>query len=130
MTIPTWNYEPGEHRFKHCWQQNYASIERDGSRVVGKCPSTLHKDKARELLNEGEYLGKDVGNLYPDRMWNVYQGVVYEAVPTSQGSYHGYPWCARPGMNFIPRKIRATLEARALAEGYEKEFKAWMKKYG
>ncbi len=131
-----WTYDPAEHRFKHCWNRPYADVIKDGSQVVGKCPNTLSKATARDLLDDAEYEDKEAqdgfktGEFQPHRIWNVHEGVVYEAVPTQAGSYHGYPWCGRPGMNRLPVKVRMALAQKAVAQGFEHEFKAWMKSNG
>jgi hypothetical protein len=127
---PDFGYDAGEHRFKHCGRDPQANIVKDGSTVIGKCPSTLTKDKARDLLNAGEYIGKESGETSPDKIWNVHEGVVYEAVPSGKGNYHGYPWCARPGRKMIPRAIKSNLEQKAKEEGFAKEYSNWMKLNG
>ena len=123
-------YEPGEHRDKHCWNQPRAAIVQQGSTAIGKCPNTLDKAQAGRLLEDAEYEGKvqgqSVADFLPPRMWNVHQGIVYEAVPTQAGSYHGYPWCGRPGRNRLPRSVRAALKQRAEEQGFGKEFENWM----
>lgn len=124
-------YDPGEHRKKHCWNEPYASVVKNGSTSIGKCPSTFSKEEARVLLDDAEYEGKIEGQsavvALPKRMWNVYQGVVYEAVPTQPGiSYHGYPWFGRPGRNRLPRAVRAALAKRAEDQGFKREFDDWM----
>lgn len=126
-------YDPAEHRVKHCWDQPYAGVVRNGSTSIGKCPSDLTKEYARDLLDEAAYEGKVAGRLIvevqPKRMWNVYKGVVYEAVPTQEGSYHGYPWFGRPGRNRLPRAVKAELKTRAEQQGYGKEFRDWITTY-
>ena len=54
-------YDPGEHRTKHCWNNTHAEVVRNGSAAVGKCPSTLSKEQARNLLDDAEYEGKVAG---------------------------------------------------------------------
>ena len=123
-------YDPGEHRNKHCWNQPHAAIVLEGSSAIGKCPSTLDKAQAGRLLEDAECDGKvegqSVAELLPPRMWNVHQGIVYEAVPTQAGSYHGYPWCGRPGRNRLSRSVRAALKQRAEEQGFGSEFEKWM----
>jgi len=126
-------YDPGEHRKKHCWSEPFAGVVRDGSTVIGKCPSTLTKEMARDLLDDAEYDGKVAGrpifDVKPKRMWNVHEGIVYEAVPTDGDSYHGYPWFGRPGRNRLSRPVRAALERRAEDEGFGREFRDWMARH-
>ena len=123
-------YDPAEHRIKHCWNEPYAGVIKNGSASIGKCPNTVSKEEARDLLDDAEYEGKAPGvsivDVQPQRMWNVYKGVVYEAVPTQVGSYHGYPWFGRPGRNRLPRAVKAVLQARAEQQGFGREFRDWM----
>lgn len=82
-------YDPGEHRFKHCWNEPRAAFVCDGSAQVGKCPSTLGKQLAEQLLNDG--IAYPVGQAHPERIYNVHDGVVYEAVYSGGSCWHGYP---------------------------------------
>lgn len=124
-------YDPGEHRSKHCWAEPRADFVTTGSATIGKCPSTLTKAFARELLNDAEFEGKQanqtVADAMPDRAWNVHEGVIYEAVPSGPGAYHGYPWRGRPGRNRLARAVKRVLEERSEGQGYGAEFKAWLK---
>ena len=81
------------------------------------------------MLDDAVYVLKE-GVTQPDRMWIVHEGVIYEVVPTQVGSYHGYPWCARPGMNRFPRQVQAELTQMAQAKNCLREFKNWMKNHG
>lgn len=127
------DYDPGEHRTKHCWSNPFADFVSVGSGFVGKCPSTLTKSEAKNLLNDAEFEGKNSGqsllDLMPDRVWNVYEGVIYEAVPSGQDSYHGYPWRGRPGRNRLAREIKKALLEKSIKQGYGKEFSDWLDKY-
>ena len=129
QSIPKWQYDAAEHRVKHCWNQPHADFVRDGSHVIGKCRNTLSKQQARGLLDDAVYVRKE-GVTQPERMWTVHEGVIYEVVPTQAGSYHGYPWCARPGMNRLPRQVQAELTHMAEAKNCLREFKNWMKNHG
>lgn len=120
-------YDPGEHRVKHCWKQPEAAFVRDGSAEIGKCPSTLSKQFAEQLLNDG--IGYPVGDERPERIYNLHDGVVYEAV-CSGSSWHGYPWRYRPGRKSLPRQIQQELERRAEQQDCLPGYKHWMKKYG
>lgn len=127
------SYDPGEHRVKHCWSRPDAEFVSIGSGFIGKCPSTLTKLKAKELLNDAEFEGKNLGlvlsDLMPDRVWNVHEGVIYEAVPSGSGSYHGYPWRGRPGRNRLAREVKKALFEKAKMQDYEKEYLDWLSKY-
>ena len=124
----TWTYERGEHRHKHCWGNNYPGFEPGARGAIGKCPSTLRDADAQLLLASGIPFYKSEGDPYPSYIYNVYRGVIYEAVPTNPGkSYHGYPWRGRRGR--IPQRILEQLRDRARVDGDEKEFKKWLKLY-
>lgn len=53
-------YDRGEHRVKHCWKEPESAFVRDGSAETGKCLSTLSKQLAEQLLNDG--IGYPVGH--------------------------------------------------------------------
>jgi hypothetical protein len=127
------DYDPAEHRHKHCWSEPRAAFVETGSASIGKCPSTLPKELARQLVNEAEFEGKldgqTVATAMPDRVWNVHEGIIYEAVPSRAGAYHGYPWRGRPSRNRLPRSVKRTLHQKAIAQGFEREFRDWLACY-
>lgn len=120
-----WIYERGEHRHKHCWGKEEPGFIPSGRGEVGKCPKSIQDEEAQRLLDTGiPFYAREGGN-YPSSIFAVRQGVIYEAVPTRPGhSYHGYPW-----RGTIPESILEQLKKRAEAEGYDKEFKQWVKRY-
>lgn len=126
-------YDPGEHRVKHCGPLPQADFVKQGSIIIGRCPSTLTKNFACELLNDAEFEGKlphqRVADVMPERVWNFYEGVIYEAVPSGPGAYHGYPWRGRPGRNRLTRAVKRALEQKAISQGLVREFKDWLEKY-
>lgn len=126
-------YDPGEHRIKHCWAEDRAAFVPSGSALIGKCPSTLTKEQAKKLVNDAEFDGKlpdqTVAKVLPERIWNVFEGVIYEAVPSRPGAYHGYPWRGRPGRNRLARPVKRALQAKAEAQGYGREFREWLAQY-
>lgn len=120
-------YDPGEHRVKHCWGEPAAGFAVQAGIEIGKCAATLTKEMAEDLLNNGLTDPPDAQR--PKRIYNVYQGVVYEAVD-SNGTWHGYPWRYRPGRRALSRQLLALLEARAQEQGDLKAFQRWMKEHG
>ncbi len=121
-------YDPGEHRTKHCGSSVSAHFERNGSIKIGKCPSSLSRQVAQALLQTGIPDTDSLENGHPKRIYAVYDGVVYQAVPTMLGiSYHGYPWHGRPGDNRLPRVIKRELEQRAAEAGCSDKLKKWLK---
>ena len=123
-------YDAGEHRRKHCGNGSRAEFERIGSAYVGKCPATLSKEQAEELLRDGipSETTDEQGN--PERIYAYYDGAVYEAVPTRPGvSYHGYPWRGRPGHNRLPRTVERELRNQAKLRGEERQLDRWLHEY-
>src|SRR5690554_2428452 len=113
-----WVYERGEGRTKHCWNQPRAGFEPSRRGQVGKCSNQITDAVATELLNEG--LPDEDGRQrsqenksYPQRIYNVFDGAIYVAVPTQPGkSYHGYP-VRGP----LPRKLLKKLRQKAEEAG-------------
>lgn len=125
-----WRYDSGEGRYKHRWNKDEAGFEPSGRGPVGKCPKWMDSVLAQRLLDNGIPFWED--DPFPARIYNVCEGVVYEAVPTEPGkSYHGYPWRGDRGMGAgLPPRIRRELAKRAESEGKLREFQRWMKRYG
>ncbi|MGI9211747.1 MAG: hypothetical protein ACR2HF_04685 [Methylococcaceae bacterium] len=119
-------YSSGENRHKHHWDKPEAGFISQGSMYIGKCPTHLTRNQAQILL--------DTGIPYPEnnpkRIYNVYQGVIYEAVSANDGTWHGYPWRFLPGRNVLPRLVKKTLRNRAIDAGEAKAFDQWIKEYG
>jgi hypothetical protein len=123
-------YDPGEHRTKHCGLSVDAQFEMNGSIKIGKCPSSLSKQVAQTLLQTGLPDPDTLENGHPKRIYAVYDGVVYQAVPTIPGiSYHGFPWCGKPGHNRLPRAIKRELEQWAAETGCSDKLKEWLKNH-
>lgn len=127
--LAPWKYERGEHRHKHCWANDWAGFVPSYRGKIGKCPSSITDMEAETLLNSGVpyfYEEPSDSSTCPDIIYNVRNGIPYEAVPTTPTvSFHAYPWAGR-----LPRHIRDELRRRAEASGHHKEFKAWMKEHG
>ena len=91
-----YEYDPGEKREKHKWRKDMAGFLPDGGKNArGKCPSSITHGLARRILQEGVPYPPNVNP--PDKIYNVYKGVVYRAEITEPGkSYHGFPeWNVR-----------------------------------
>ncbi len=124
VKLQAWKYDAGEHRVKHCWAQPQAVFVGIGNAMVSKCPGTLAKATAEMLLNNGfpSFMSCVSCSV---KIYNVYKGVVYEAVPTQPGvSFHGYPWRSMQGRKSIPRRIIQQFEQRAVLNGCLKDYKA------
>jgi len=124
-------YERGDGRFKHCWSRPYAGFEPkyDGQPLqgqVGKCSSKINDTRAQELLDDGIEVRDDRNDEHPSCIYNVFEGVPYEAVPTQYDkSYHGYPWQGR-----MPKWVLKELRTRAWNEGFRDTFEKWVETYG
>lgn len=127
-----WRYERGEGRTKHRWQHDYAGFVPAERGACGKCASSINQELAEQLLNEGVPFAEMGDHDWPSRIYAVYQGAIYEAVPTIPGtSYHGYPRRGDlPGRTPLPRAILRKLEAKALERNEANELKQWLKQYG
>ena len=127
-----YRYETGERRFKHKWKQKTAGFERSGTGYVGKCPSDVTHEIAEERLNAGIPVYDSEESVWPSKIYTIFRGVVYEAVPTNPGrSYHAYPWRGDlPGRRPLVRWVRKRLRDLAIEWNELSEYKEWMKKYG
>jgi len=85
----------------------------------------MNQELAEKLLNEGIPLNNprnDIG--CPNEIFNVYEGVIYRAVPTLPGkSYHAFPEIT------MPVDIEKKLLKRAEEKGCCKELEKWLKKW-
>ena len=128
-----WVYDRGDGRFKHRWDRPYAGFVPGNKGSVGKCSCEITRDIAELVLNEGIPLPVDKGRgeTFPKKIYCVYAGAIYEAVPTMPGvSYHGYPWRGDlKGRASIPRRIMRKLREMAEKQGFSEEFRSWEKKY-
>lgn len=126
-----WRYERGEGRTKHRWQHDYAGFVPGERGACGKCASSINQELAEQLLNDGVAFNEIGDHDWPSRIYAVYQGAIYEAVPTIPGSsYHGYPWRDLPGRPPLPRTVIRKLEAKAHERNEAEEFRKWLKQYG
>lgn len=127
-----WQYDPGEGKKKHAWNRDEAGFDPSGKGPIGKCHCSITREFAETLLNNGFSVFADGDPDVPERIYNVYKGVVYEARRTEYGkSFHGFPWRGDKGISRrIPARIIKQLEARAKKANELREFKRWMKKYG
>ncbi len=124
-----WEYEPDEvPKKKHHWDQPRAGFITVGKVIVGKCPSTMTMETARELLNSGvEWSPKGWRHNYPKRIYTVSEGVLYRAALTNSGrSYHGFP--EHPsGFPKGNQALRDRILELAKERNCETELRRWMK---
>jgi hypothetical protein len=128
-----WEYERGDHRHKHRWKNDYAGFMPGEKGPIGKCPRHVTKELAEKALNEGVpfHDSPEDAGAFPDKIYIVYKGVIYEAVVTTPGkSFHAYPWRADlPGRPPLPNSILRQLEEKLKSQEDKKLFKRWLKKY-
>jgi hypothetical protein len=134
--VVQYKYERGEHRIKHRWRNDYAGFIRQHGHLIGKCPATITEAIAETVLNQAVaepdpfVIPGRAPALWPKRLYGVYEGVIYEAVPTEPGkSYHGYPWRGREGRGPLPSEVVSRLRELASAEGHLEEFEDWLDQY-
>ncbi|WP_312922356.1 hypothetical protein [Stutzerimonas nitrititolerans] len=87
----------------------------------------MSKQLAEQLLNDG--IGYHIGHEHPERIYNLHDRVVYEAV-YSGSSWHGYPWRYRPGRRSPPRQIQQKLEYHVELQHCIRSYKHWMNEHG
>ena len=131
MDLKEYNYERGEGRYKHVWKKQEAGFEPSPRGPIGKCDSRIDQTIAEQLLKNGIVeddpvrLPSGLGpQVHPEKIFNIYKGVPYVAVPTQPGkSYHGYPFRGR-----MTRSVERKLRDRATNAGVVRLFDKWMKK--
>ena len=124
-----WLYEPDENpKRKHHWSRDEAGFVTVGGIFVGKCPSGMTLAQAQTLLDSGiEWSPRAWGDTYPQRIYCVWEGVLYRATITNPGrSYHGFP--EHPS-KFPPgnRLLRTQILELARQRDCERELRAWMR---
>lgn len=131
-----YQYERGEHRRKHCWNQDRADFAPWHGHLAGKCPKSITDAVAETVLNQAVaepdpfVVPGRQPNPWPKKLYGVFKGVIYEAVPTQPGkSYHGYPWRAREGRGPLPAEVVDRLRELARAEGHLDAFEEWLDQY-
>lgn len=126
-----WRYERGEGRHKHRWNKDEAGFVPGDKGAVGKCPKSITEELATEILNQGVAYFDRPDDLVPAKIYAVYKGVIYEAVPTQYGvSWHGYPWRGDlKGRRPLPSKIMRQLRKQSEESGYISEFEQWLRQY-
>jgi len=134
--VVPYRYERGEHRFKHCWKNDYAGFVSPHGVPIGKCPKSITDTIAEIVLNQAVaepdpfVVPGRPPDPWPKRLYGVYRGVIYEAVPTPPGkSYHGYPWRGRDGRGPLPSEVVDRLRDLARIAGFQAEFEDWLDQY-
>lgn len=124
-------YERGEGRYKHRWNKDQADFCPGAKGAVGKCHNSITEKVAEDLLRGGFPYCENNDDQSPSKIYAVYKGAIYEAVPTVPGkSWHGYPWRGDlKGRSPLPRRIKRNLKEQAEQAGYLEEFERWLKKY-
>jgi hypothetical protein len=125
-TPPQWLYVPDEDpKRKHHWDHPYAGFVEVAGVSVAKCPNNIGTAEAQRLLNNGlSWYPRGWRKLYPKRIYNILDKIVYRATPTNPGqSYHAFPEHAKS----LPPEMKPRL--RALAEQLDclEEVEQWFK---
>jgi hypothetical protein len=129
-----WKYDPGEKRKKHKWPKDAAGfLPPSGRNMHGQCPTSItrHPTLAEDLLNGG--IPWPHGAEIPSKIYNIYKGVVYRAIPTVSGvSYHGFPErekAGNPVSDMVPDTVLEELARRADRAGDYHRFKRWAREH-
>jgi hypothetical protein len=97
---------------------------------VGKCPADMAVETAAALLNDEdriEYTPLRCSHSYPDRIYNIHEGQLYRAKPTTPGrSYHGFPENPARALR-LPRAVKLQILALARIRGCEDEVSRCLK---
>lgn len=124
-----WVYEPDpERKHKKGWSENRPGFVPVANTQVGKCPRNLTTELCEELINTGvEYSPKRWKHPYPDRIYNILNGVVYRATPTNPGrSYHGFPELRERAAD-LPRNLKNRILDLAKERLCLEEVAKWLK---
>ena len=127
MDLSCYKYEAEENpKRKHHWNNNYAGFKDQDGVTVGKCPANITGTQAEALLHNGIAWSPPTWEKpYPNRIYVVYQGVVYRATPTNPGvSYHGFPETGKD-LRRLPKGLQDEIMQSARSNGWEKEVKKW-----
>lgn len=120
-------YEKGERRYKHVGRSAEAAVdEGNPAKVVGKCPNNI-PDQVKEHVLGGAIaeLPGEAGELFPSRMFAVYEGVIYDCRTTSVGrSYHAFPYHGE-----MLRSLHDRLARSSDASTHFKAFNDWTAKH-
>lgn len=124
---PPWKYEPDETpKKKHGWSKDEAGFVEDDGVLVGKCPKGMTNAEAERLLNDGvELVTSQSPGVTPWRIYAIRGGVLYRAVPTQPGSYHGFPELP-DSFGRLPRRLRDQVFEYARRRGLEKALREWL----
>ena len=89
---------------------------------LSKCPRDFDLQLAQRLLDECiRDPGRHPRSPFPDRIYNVHEGVPYQAHQKQPGHYHGFP--ERPSS--IHPDIREQLRTRASEAGNLDAYERW-----
>lgn len=112
------------------FRPNSLGSERHGTAYVGKCDCRITEEVAEQNLNRGIPDPADAPG-HPPRIYVLYDGVIYVAVPTNPGvSYHAYPWRGDIPGRRIPRRVLSGLKRIAADRGELSKLNQWLKDYG
>lgn len=120
------------HARKHRWDRAEADFVRDehDGKLVGKCSREIDKPTAQALLDGGiEWRAPHSRREFPDRVFNVFQGIPYRAHRQGPRMYHGFPELPSRIPGGPHGEIALALRARAQKQGFEAQFDTWIARW-
>ena len=105
-----WEYEENpDRKHKRDWNEPVPGFVEHRGELVGKCPTTISVQLAKELLNGDDavpYSPERWQDQSPERIYVVHEGQLYRATPTTLGaSYHGFPENPKRAQQ-LPRELK------------------------
>jgi hypothetical protein len=121
-----WRYEADEEpKRKHGWHKDGAGfVDQDGV-PVGKCPIGMSREEAEALLNDGIAYDPAGSGGAPPRIYAICDGVLYRAVPTREGVYHGFPEHPRY-FRKLPLRFQERILEHARERGQAEALRRWL----
>ncbi|MFT3995987.1 MAG: hypothetical protein QM667_01155, partial [Asticcacaulis sp.] len=122
---PIRKYDKGEGRKKHVGNKSvptFKRIDHSPKHFIGLCPKGVPDDVRSKLLNSAvEDRNGDRELEVPKRLYAVYQGAIYEAQTSDDGTtYHAYPYRGK-----LRTRLVKELYNKAVEEKTETEFANW-----
>lgn len=115
---------PPAKRRKHGAVGPRATMQPDeDGKPVGRCAGTIDDETAQQLLETAiRWGGRRRRKQWPEKLFNVFEGIPYCGHGPGDGIFWGFPIGGRD----IPLEIMEDLRSRAEDEGHLEAFDAWL----